>query len=79
MNKSALEPVEILELNSFMEDILSRFDKGDIAKDEYAFSGVWAKDHNFRETVEELAPQIIKENECGNATRQEQNIFSGEP
>ena len=75
MNKSALEPVEVLELNSFLEDILSRFDKGGIAKDEYVFSGVWAEDHNFRETVEELANQVIEENECENATRQEQNIF----
>ena len=49
MNKPALELVEVSELNSFLEDILSSFDKGDIAKDEYIFSRVWTEDDNFRE------------------------------
>jgi hypothetical protein len=75
MNKSASEPVEASELNSFLEGIFSRFDKGDIAKDEFVFSGVWREDNNFREIVEEFATQIIEDNEDGNSTRQEQNTF----
>ena len=75
MNKPALELVEVSELNSFLEDIFSRFDRGDTAKDEYVFSGVWIEDENFRETVEDFAVQIIEESESVNSTRQEQNIF----
>jgi len=75
MNKPALELVEVSELNSFLEDIFSRFDRGDTAKDEYIFSGVWIEDEDFRETVEEFAVQIIEESESANSTRQEQNIF----
>jgi hypothetical protein len=75
MNKSASEPVEVSELNSFLEEIFSKFDNGEVAKDEYVFSGVWIEDYNFRETVEEFAIQIIGENESGNSTRKEQNTF----
>jgi hypothetical protein len=75
MNKSASEPVEVSELNSFLEEIFSKFDKEDVAKDEYVFSKVWVEDYNFRETVEEFATQIIEESEDGNSTRQEQNTF----
>ena len=75
MNKPALELVEVSELNSFLEDIFSRFDRGDTAKDEYIFSGVWIEDENFHETVEDFAVQIIEESESVNSTRQEQNIF----
>ena len=42
MNKSASEPVEVSELNSFLEEIFSKFDKEEVAKDEYIFSKVWA-------------------------------------
>ena len=75
MNKSASEPVEVSELNSFLEEIFSKFDKEEVAKDEYIFSKVWAEDDNFREIVEEFATQMIEENESGNSTRREQNIF----
>jgi hypothetical protein len=75
MNKSASEPIEASELNSFLEEIFSKFDKGEVAKDEYVFSGVWIEDYSFRETVEEFATQIIEESESGNSTRREQNIF----
>jgi hypothetical protein len=75
MNKSYSEPVEVSELNSFLEEIFSKFDTGDVAKDEYAFSGVWIEDDNFRELVEEFATQIIEESEDGNSTRQEQNTY----
>ena len=75
MNKPALELVEVSELISFLENIFSRFDRGEIATDEYVFSGVWMEDENFRETVEDFAVQIIEESESLNSTRQEQNIF----
>ena len=60
MNKPALELVEVSELNSFLEDIFSRFDRGDTAKDEYIFSGVWIEDENFHETVEDFAVQLSR-------------------
>ena len=75
MNKSALEPVEISELHSFLDEIFSKFYKGEVASDQYAFSGVWREDDSFRETVEDIAVEIVEESEGGNFTRQEQNTF----
>jgi len=75
MNISASEPVEASELNSFLDKIFSKFDKGEVAKDEYAFSKVWGEEDCFRETVEDIAIEIVEENESGNSTRREQNIF----
>ena len=75
MNIFASEPVEASELNSFLEDIFSKFDKGEVARDEYAFSKVWGEEDCFRETVEDIAIEIVEENESGNSTRREQNIF----
>jgi hypothetical protein len=75
MNKPALELVEVSELNSFLEDIFSKFDRGEIARDEYAFSEAWEGDLSFRETVKDTVAEIIEDNERGSSTRQEQNIF----
>ena len=75
MNIFASEPVEASELNSFLDEIFSKFDKGEVAKDEYAFSKVWGEEDCFRETVEDIAIEIVEENESGNSTRREQNIF----
>ena len=75
MNKSASEPVEVSELNSFLEEIFSKFDNEDVAKDEYVFSKIWVEDCNFREAVEDFAIEIVEENETGNSTRQEQNTY----
>ena len=75
MNIFASEPVEASELNSFLDEIFSKFDMGEVAKDEYAFSKVWREVDCFRETVEDIAIEIVEENESGNSTRREQNIF----
>ncbi len=75
MNSSAPEPVEVSELNSFLEDIFRKFNKGEVARDEYAFSEAWREDDNFRETVEDIAIDIVEENKSGHFTRQEQNTF----
>ncbi len=75
MNKSALEPVEISKLNSFLDEIFRKFDRGETAIDEYVFSGAWRKDDNFRETVEDFAIEIVEESGGGNFTRPEQNTF----
>jgi hypothetical protein len=75
MNKSALEPVEVSELNSFLDEIFSKFDRGEVARDEYAFSGAWREGDGFRETVEDIAIEFVEESESRNPTRQEQNTF----
>ena len=75
MNIFASEPVEASELNSFLDEIFSKFDKGGVARDEYAFSRAWREEDCFRETVEDIAIEIVEENESGNSTRREQNIF----
>jgi hypothetical protein len=75
MNKSSPEPVEFSELNSFLEEIFSKFDKGGVARDEFVFSEVWREDANFRETVEDFVGEIFEEIESRNSTRHEQNTF----
>ena len=75
MNIFASEPVEASELNSFLEDIFSKFDRGKVADDEFDFAEIWEADEDFREEVKMIAREIIEESISKNSIRQEQNMY----